>query len=142
MTRMHGWFTRFLPFLVFFKYGFKYIVVAIIGYGGVFARRWRHKGKQNKAAGWPSVEGVIVSSKSEHIPKTHLYLATLTYSYFVEEYRAGKYAREFSNESDADEFARSMKDRRLQIRYQQSKPDISVIDQSALEQLSPFLTRR
>jgi hypothetical protein len=139
MTRMRGW---WVPYLVFFKYGFKYIVVAIIGYGGVFARRWRHKGKQNKAAGWPSVEGVIVSSKAEHIPKTHLYLATLTYSYFVEEYRAGKYTREFSNESDADEFARSMKDRRLQIRYQQSKPDISVIDQSALEQLSPLMLRR
>ncbi len=136
---MHSW---YLPILLFFKYGFKYIAIAVFGYGSVWLRRWRQRSKQTNALGWPSVEGVVVAAKSESIPKTHLYVVPLTYTYFVDEYRTGKFAHEFTKEEEADEFARVMRDRRLQIRYNQAKPDTSIIDQSTLQQLSPVFAGR
>jgi hypothetical protein len=100
-------------------------------------RRFRHKQKLAAADGWPSVEGVIVDGKVVPIPKTRLFRATISYSYFVEEYRAGEYVREFSSVEEADHFARNLRDRRLQIRYKPTNPDLSVIDQSMLEQMVP-----
>ena len=68
------------------------------------------------------------------VPKTTRYLATLSYIYFLEEYRTGKYVHEFTNQDDADNFVRTMKDKRVQIRYNQSNPNKSVLEQRAIEQ--------
>jgi hypothetical protein len=120
------------------KYGLPFLGAwAVIGW-----RRFRHNQKNDAARGWPSVDGIIVAGKVTPIPKTTLFLATITYSYFVEEYRAGKYLREFSKESDADEFARDLKDRRLQIRYKPNHPDTSILDETALAQHVAIPLRR
>jgi hypothetical protein len=125
-------------FYVAAKYGLPFI-----GAWSVIAwRRFRRTQKNDAAHGWPSVEGVVVGGQVTPIPKTMLFLATITYSYFVEEYRAGKYFREFSKESDADEFVRCLKDRRLQIRYKPNKPDTSILDETALAQLVAIPLRR
>ena len=51
----------------------------------------------------------------------------MTYSYFVGEYRVGRYVRNFRREDDADEFVRQVRDKRLQVHYKESSPDTSVI---------------
>ena len=130
------------PFNPVILYGIKVLFVAAVGYGGLWTRRLVQRSRQNRAAGWPSVEGTVQFAKAEPVPKTRRFLVTLTYSYFVDEYRAGKYTHEFSREDDADEFARAMKDKRLQIRYRDSKRDESVIDQSIIEQYLQTPLRR
>jgi hypothetical protein len=58
----------------------------------------------------------------------------LQYTYFVGEYRTGEYLHDFASESEADDFVRQMKDKRVQIRYDQSSPNKSVLQQSVVEQ--------
>lgn len=86
------------------------------------------------AQGWPSVEGVIVSGTVKPIPKTKQFHAEIVYSYFVGEYRSGRYVQDFPSEPEADDFVRQIKDRRVQIRYNESNPDRSVLEQSVVAQ--------
>lgn len=91
------------------------------------ARKLYQKWRQRKAIeGWPSTEARILSG---HVRQegARVYWATITYSYYVGEYRAGHYVRHFRKEEDADEFVRQLKDRRLQVHYNDTKPDESVI---------------
>jgi Protein of unknown function (DUF3592) len=115
-------------------YGIRYGLYFAFAWGAVYFRRWQKRRREMIAQGWPSVEGVIVSSQVTPIPKTTRFHATLQYTYFVDEYRTGKYVHEFQREVDADEFVRQLKDKRLQIRYKQSNPDKSVLEQSVVEQ--------
>lgn len=121
---------------------FKYVIPLTFAWLALGWRRFQRQHKLDASQGWSSVEGVILGGKVAPVPKTRLYRATLSYSYFVQEYRADEYAREFSKEADADEFVRSLKDRRLQIRYKPGNPDISVLDESALAQLVSIPLRR
>ena len=104
------------------------------GWTAIYYRRWQKRRLEDTAQGWPSVEGVIVSSQVTPIPKTTQFHATLQYTYFVEEYRTGKYLHDFPSETGADDFVRQMKDKRVQIRYHPSNPDKSVLEQSVIEQ--------
>jgi hypothetical protein len=115
-------------------YGIRYGLYFVFAWSAVYFRRWQKRRREMIAQGWPSVEGVIVSSQVTPIPKTTRFHATLQYTYFVDEYRTGKYIHEFQKESDADDFVRQLKDKRLQIRYKQSNPDKSVLEQSVVEQ--------
>ena len=115
-------------------YLLKWPLYFVAGWTAIYLRRWRKSRNETIAQGWPSVEGVIVSGKVTPIPKTNHFHVALQYTYFVEEYRTGKYLHDFPNESEADDFVRQMKDKRVQIRYNQSNPDKSVLEQSVIEQ--------
>ena len=115
-------------------YLLKYPLYFIAGWAAIYFRRWKKSRDETIAQGWPSVEGRIQSGKVVPVPKTTRFLATLNYIYFLEEYRTGKYVHEFTNESEADEFVRQMKDKRVQIRYKQSDPNKSILEQSVIEQ--------
>ncbi len=119
----HGWI-----------YLLKYPLAFIAGWAGIHYRRWRKQRAENAAQGWPSVDGRISGGSVKPVPKTKRFLATLTYTYFLGEYRTGKYVHEFQSESDADEFVRSMKDKHVPIRYNDSDPNKSVLEQRAIEQ--------
>jgi hypothetical protein len=97
-------------------------------------RRWRKDRNENRAQGWPSIDGRITGGTVKPIPKTSRFHVTLSYIYFLDEYRVGQYSHEFTNEEDADTFVRQMKDKPVQIRYKQSKPDVSVLEQRVVEQ--------
>jgi hypothetical protein len=112
----------------------RYGIYFAFAWGAVSWRRWQKRRRESIAHAWPSVEGVILSGHVESVPKTSCFLATLQYSYFVEEYRAGIYIHEFAKETDADDFVRQMRDKRLPIRYNPSKPGNSVLEESAVEQ--------
>jgi hypothetical protein len=97
---------------------------------GAIAARWvqkfYQKQRQKRATeGWPTAEATIQSGKVETEGGRHW--AEITYSYFVEEYRAGTYVRHFRREADAEDFVRQVRDKRLQVHYKESNPDTSVI---------------
>ena len=113
---------------------FKYVIGFGAAWGGLYLRRWQKRRNEQNAQGWPSIEGRISGGKVVAIPKTSRYLATLEYIFFLEEYRTGKYTHEFFKEDEANAFVRTMKDKRVHIRYKQSNPDKSVLEQSVVEQ--------
>ena len=92
-------------------YLLKWPLAFVAGWAAIYIGRWRKNRNENAAQGWPSIEGRIQSGKVAPIPKTSRSIATLNYTYFVEEYRTGKYVHEFTNEDDADNFVRTMKDK-------------------------------
>jgi len=97
--------------------------------------RWKQS-KKETAADWPSVDGRIqfVSVSLEPRRGGDIYTATLEYSYFIGEYRSGKYTEDFENETDANTFIESMKDKKVQISYNASNPDKSMLNESSLPQ--------
>ena len=70
---------------------FKWVIFMGAGWGSLYLRRWQKRRLEESAQGWPSVEGRISSGKVAAIAHTSRFLATLQYTYFVEEYRTGKY---------------------------------------------------
>jgi hypothetical protein len=115
-------------------YGIRYGLYFAFAWAAVYWRRWQKRRRESIAQGWPSVEARIISGQVAPLPKTSCFLATLQYTYFVEEYRTGTYVHEFPKEIDADEFVRQLKDKRVQVRYNQAKPDKSVLEQSVVAQ--------
>ena len=110
-------------------------------WGAVAWRRWQKRRRETIAQGWPSVEGRIISGQVTPVPKTSCFLATLQYTYFVDEYRTGKYTHEFPKETDADDFVRQLNNKRVPIRYSQSNPNKSVLEQSVVEQHAQLTPR-
>jgi hypothetical protein len=110
--------------------------------GGEYGRRRFQESMQKTAVGWPSAEATIQWAKVERISGTTRFVVNLTYTYFVGKFRAGDFAQEFKKEHEADAFAHAMRDRRLQIRYKQSDPEISIVDRSSMERslALPFAT--
>jgi hypothetical protein len=96
-------------------------------------RKFYQKWRQNRAmAGWPATDATILSGQV-HKEGLRRIWAELTYSYFVGEYRAGKYIHRFRREDEADEFIRQVKDKRIQVHYNSSDPEQSVILDRDLE---------
>ena len=94
-----------------------------------FYQKWR----QNQAmAGWPATDATIQSGVV-HKKGWRNFWVELTYTYFVNEYRSGKHVHRFHREEDADEFVRQVKDKRVQVHYNASDPDKSVILDRDLE---------
>ncbi len=95
-------------------------------------RRFWQKQRQKRAMdGWPTAEATIQFGQVHQEGRRHW--AEITYSYFVGEYRSGTYVRHFKTEDQAADFVRELKDRRIQVRYKESKPDDSVILDRDLE---------
>jgi hypothetical protein len=115
-------------------YALKWPLAFVAGWASIYIRRWQKRRGEQSAQGWPSVEGRISSGKVVAIPKTSRFIATLEYIFFLDEYHTGKYTHEFSKEDEADDFVRTMKDKRVQVRYKQSNPAKSVLEQSVVEQ--------
>ena len=98
-------------------------------------RRLYQKWRQNKAmAGWPATDGTIQSGE---VHKQGLrYWVELSYTYYVGEYRSGKHVHHFRREADADEFVRQVRDKHVQVHYDASNPDKSVILDRDLEMVA------
>ena len=113
---------------------FRGVSYFIAAWGALFIRRWLKRHRERVAQSWPLVEGVILNGAVTRIRRTSHFHATLNYTYFVGEYRTGKYIHEFAKEADADAFVRLLKDKRVHIRYKQSNPNKTVLEQSVVEQ--------
>jgi hypothetical protein len=102
--------------------------------GGEYGRRKFQESLQKTAVGWPSAEGTIQWAKVERAPNPLRFVVNLTYTYFVGECRAGDFAQEFHKEREADAFASRMRNQKLQIRYKESDPEVSIIDRDSMKQ--------
>jgi hypothetical protein len=92
-------------------------------------QKWR----QNKAmAGWPATDATMQSGEV-HNKGWRNFWVEITYTYYVGEYRTGKHVHRFHREEDADEFVRQVKDKHVQVHYDSSAPDKSVILDRDLE---------
>lgn len=96
---------------------------------GMGVRKRYQKRRQRRAIeSWPSAEACILGGYGHvHREGSRSHWVELTYTYFVDEYRSGKYVRKFRKEEEAEEFIRKIKDKRLQLRYNPAKPDESVL---------------
>jgi hypothetical protein len=109
--------------------------------GGVVAetvRRWHKRRRDEIAEGWPSVEGCVQFVSVDPVSSTDYFKATLEYSYFVGEYRSGKYTQNFDSEDCANAFVQPMKEKKVQVRYNPANPDKSLLDESFIQQLIPL----
>lgn len=120
----------------------RYSVYFGFAWAAVYWRRWQKRRRETSAQGWPSVEAVILGGHVAPVSKTSCFLATLQYTYYVDgDYRTGKYTHEFAKETDADDFVRQIKDKRVPIRYKPSNPNNSVLEQSVVEQHTQLTPR-
>jgi hypothetical protein len=113
------------------------LVPVVIILGGAAWHRWQKRRMEALAQGWPSVDGRLHDGSVEPGPGANRSVATFTYDYFIDEYRSGTYTHEFSSQKDAEEFVSQIKGKRVPIRYNPSKPDESIIEESDIEQLVP-----
>ena len=99
-------------------------------------QKFRQKYRQRKAVeGWPSTEANIQWCKVHHEGVRNFWVE-VTYSYYVGEYFSGTYIRRFTKEAQADDFARQLRDQRLQVHYKPGEPANSVILDRDLEMVA------
>ena len=87
------------------------LIAFLTGWVAIYFRRWQKRRREDSAQAWPSVQGVIVSARVHPLPETKHFHAIVQYAFFVDEYRTGKYIHEFSNEDEADDFVRQLRDK-------------------------------
>jgi hypothetical protein len=85
-------------------------------------------------AGWPATDATLLNGQVYE--EALRFWAEITYTYYVEEYRSGKRVHRFRREAEADEFVRQVKDKRVQVHYNTSDPDKSVILDRDLEMVA------
>jgi hypothetical protein len=123
------------------RIGIRYALYFGVAWAMLYFRRWNKSRRENNAQGWPTAQGTVISGVVKPIPKTTHHMATLTYSYCVDEYYSGKYRHEFAKKAEAEDFVQQMKDKHVQVRYKEGKPKVSILEQSVVEQtvaLSPI----
>jgi hypothetical protein len=81
--------------------------------------------RQRRAAAWPSADGEVQHATVE---AKHGHTVVLEYRYYARsQYHNGKYVRHFRRKKDADAFADALHGRHIQVRYQEDKPEVSVV---------------
>ena len=124
--------------LFFLPWALKLLKILGLPFGAVAAlglRRLYQKWRANQALAWPVANAIILGGHLETTGRG-MVSVELTYSYYVAEYRAGKYLRRFRRTEDAEEFIRQVKDKHVQVRYRESNPEHSVILDRDLEMLA------
>jgi hypothetical protein len=99
-------------------------------------RRFYQKWRQRRAMeGWPAVEGTVQSGEV-HSSGRWSHWAEISYTYYVGEYRLGHYVKHFRSEDAAYNFVAQLKDKRVQVHYDGSNPDTSVLLERELEMIA------
>jgi len=137
----HSWWHYILPAIRPFGHLLWGPVAFVAGWTGLHYQRWRKQRAENAAQGWPSVNGRITAGNFKEIPKTKRWLATLEYTFFVSEYYSGTYIQEFLSAEEAGDFVRAMLNKEVPIRYKESNPRRSVLEQRVIEQYSALAPR-
>jgi hypothetical protein len=110
---------------------FQHFIYIFIGAAIVAFRHYWQKIQENRAAGWPSADGVVQSAT---IKQHNGSWVEASYRYYaLQEYRYGKYRRYFFKKAAAKEFAANIKGRSLQVRYREDSPNVSVLMERDLE---------
>jgi Protein of unknown function (DUF3592) len=108
-----------------------------IAFAAVAIANWWHKHQQKVALAWPSVEGRVEGITTAPGRDGKSCTVTAQYSYFLGEYQSGSFFRFFSTEDEADDFAHGIKDKRIQVRYDPSTPEKSLVEEDAIDAIAP-----
>ncbi len=110
------------------------IIPGAIAAAGV--RRYYQKRRQAKAMeGWPAVDATIRGGEvTKHGWRS--YWVEFGYTYFVGEYRIGKYVRHFKRSNDASDFIGQVRNKQVHAHYDPADPEKSVILDRDLEMLA------
>jgi len=110
---------------------FDYLVTLALGGVAVAGRCYWQKLREDRAAAWPSADALI---QSVSVRPHDGYDVQVGYRYYaMQEYRYGKYRRHFRSKAPAEQFADAIRGRSLQIRYDETKPEVSVLMERDLE---------
>lgn len=99
-----------------------------IGSALAISNRLRNRWRSFRARQWPQVTATVHTAEVRPMPNGPYFRVTLTYSYFVDEFRGGEYRCAFRGEDPACHFARCMKNFELPARYDPADPDLSALD--------------
>jgi hypothetical protein len=119
--RVHShWWRLLSPFLSLFHNVWPLLFGGAAGGGAL----WQ-KLRQRRAAAWPSADGEVLHAGVEH---KHGYVVVVEYRYYARsQYHEGKYIRHFRRKNQADQFSDALYGRHIQVRYQEDKPEVSVV---------------
>src|SRR5215469_10801531 len=96
-------------------------------------RRSIQKRSQIKATeGWPAADAQVFG-RGKVRREGRRYWAEIDYTYYVGEYRSGKYVRSFESEYQACQFVVLLRDQTVRVHYKQDDPNTSVILDRDLE---------
>jgi hypothetical protein len=81
--------------------------------------------RQRRAAAWPSADGEVLWTKVE---SKNGYTVVVEYKYFARsQFHEGKYYRRFRRKEQAKQFSEALYRRHIQVRFQEDKPEVSVV---------------
>ena len=94
--------------------------------GFEFSRWLKFRGSNT----WPTAEGTVesVDVKEVRTRSTHYFILEAAYSYCISaEYYSGRFTRNFNSESEAWDYAKTLKGRRVSLRYNPVNVDTSCL---------------
>lgn len=111
---------------------FHYFIAFIVGGVVVAARKYMQRLRENKAAMWPSADGLVQTATVKK--QQHGNWVEVSYRYYAQqEYRYGKYRRHFARKAAAEAFAAAIRGRSIQVRFRDDNPNESVLLEQDLQ---------
>jgi hypothetical protein len=111
---------------------FHYFIAFIIGAIAVAIRKYMQRLRENKAAMWPSADGLVQTATVKK--QQHGNWVEVSYRYYAQqEYRYGKYRRHFVRKAAAEAFAQAIRGRSIQVRFRDDNPNESVLLEQDLQ---------
>jgi hypothetical protein len=94
-------------------------------FGAVGGQQVWQRMRQRRAAAWPSADGKVEWTKIE---SKNGYMVVVEYRYYARsQFHEGKYIRHFRRKAQAQQFSDALYGRHIQVRYQEDKPEVSVV---------------
>jgi hypothetical protein len=116
--------------------------IAVTVVSGIRYLVWRGRiHLRHSGDGWIPVNGRILSGEVKDLPNLKQWVVSLTYSYFVGEFRSGQYSSMFGSEAEAADYLREARDEQVIIRHHPSRPDRSTLDTTSIRTLEEKLRR-
>jgi Protein of unknown function (DUF3592) len=105
---------------------FHYFIAFVVGAAVVAIRKYIQRVRENRAAMWPSTDGVVQTATAKK--QQHGCWVEVSYRYYArQEYRYGKYRRHFARKAAAEAFADAIRGRSIQVRFREDRPSESVV---------------
>jgi|GEM_PF-6084121 len=102
------------------------LIALVLGGGGVLVHRYLQKMHEGRAATWPSASANVQAAT---VRRWHGYWnVDVSYRYYAQqEYRYGRYRRDFLRRPPAEAFAAAIRGKQVQVRYRPDQPETSTL---------------
>ncbi|HEY1809682.1 MAG TPA: DUF3592 domain-containing protein [Acidobacteriaceae bacterium] len=111
---------------------FHSLIALAAGAAAVVFRNWWQRMRENRAIMWPSAQGEVQAATVKKSQQGCW--VQVSYRYYARgEYRYGKYRRHFRRQAAAQAFAKAIRGRSIQVRFEEAKPGESVLLEQDLQ---------